>query len=107
MLQPGVNVIKQAMKLNNHYTDFMPHTYLYQYNVYYVDLDKVESANLVNKESEITEKWLEIKLGKDCANNLIKECVNNNEKVQEIWGLIMESFDKWGLSKVKWENHNI
>lgn len=84
-------MIKEAMKLNSEYSEFMPHKYLYQKNDAYVLKD------LVKREACITKKWLELKLGKAVSGYLINQCVTDNNAAKAIWELILESFDGWGL----------
>lgn len=93
--------IKKAMALNEHYTNFMPHPYLYQEKNDFSFKDQ-----LVRREARITENWLELKLGKIISAYLINQCKANDSIIassaaEAIWLLIMESFEGWGLNAVK------
>jgi hypothetical protein len=88
--------IQRAMQLNKYYCSGMPHHYSYQTQQHYAS----NTDSLIERELAITEKWLKFKLGKSVGTYLIDKSKSDNGALEAIWGLMIESFEGWGLSSV-------
>lgn len=96
--------IMGARKVNSCYKEFMPHPYLYDKDYeslsyhpnYYNDHTK-KAKLLLEKEVNITKKWLEWKLGKGISKYVIKNCCEENDKeaIKAIWECILEAAEEW------------
>jgi hypothetical protein len=88
-------VLSKVMHLNEYYTDYMPHQYKYN------ESGCPDKENkLIEYEEKLTRQWMEFKLGKSVSEYLIKQCVKEEEAVDAIWKLVLESFDKWELKSL-------
>lgn len=97
-----VGIVKQAVWLNDHYSDYMPYKYRYSDPYWNPNKKKPDFFNLaselVQREARITLMWLELQLGKDESSSVLKRCGTDDEAVRRIFKLVMGSFTGWGLS---------
>lgn len=105
------NAVMASRILNSYYSEHMPHEYLYDVSYHeleYSNNTKYEHSQnvkkLLKKEIDITAKWLELKLGKAEANNIIKYCdvnlkshvsTKNEDAITRVWNIILDSCEDW------------
>lgn len=87
-----IRIVESAMCLNEFFGKYMPINY--QYNPRNHGIEDSKHV-LIEREAEITKKWLELKKGKVYAKELIKKCATDDNTVKEIYGLIRGSYEEW------------
>jgi len=85
------NSIQPAMVLNDRYAKYMPVAYKYQPESNFFEGD------LRVRESDLTMKWLQFKLGEMGSTALLAICIKDPQGIDVLWSLIENSFESWGM----------